>query len=272
MAVFHIYGDESGKMSGNAERTSFCGYVAHISAWQMFATIWNDCRHKWQVPPIHMSRIMVPLDQDTKDDDWRKVKEDWGDGWNKKRDLMLRELSEIVLDAKIVCVGAVVDSKHFRSICDVDPDFKREHRDPVHMAFHTFVMRGIDRVETTDKCSPIGLVIDNDKEFAMRFYEQLENLKNMGSFGQKFARVKERVHAVSFVNDNSYPGVQAADMIAYEARRALVERMTNPNYTSELYDNLTFARIHQPSFYDQKTLDDLRQQLQAGIANGSITV
>jgi hypothetical protein len=207
-----------------------------------------------------------------KDDDWKKVKRDWGTAWEKKRDLMLRELSEIVLDAKIVCVGAVVDSKHFRSICDADPQFKKAHRDPVHLAFHTFVMRGIDRVEVIDKCSPIGIVIDNDREFAMKCYEQLETLKELGAHGQKFSRVKERVHAISFVNDDSYPGVQAADMIAYEARRAMVERITNPTYTSELYDNLTFARTHQPHYYTPEALDMLHVELKESIANGSVTL
>jgi len=48
MAVFHIYGDESGK-GHQGDYTSFCGYVAHISLWQQFAAAWNNCRFKWQV-------------------------------------------------------------------------------------------------------------------------------------------------------------------------------------------------------------------------------
>jgi Protein of unknown function (DUF3800) len=269
MAIFHLYGDESGKLSGNAERTSFCGYVAHISQWQLFANFWNDLRFKWQVPPLHMSRIMFP---DSKEDGWKKVKQDWGNSWEKKRDIMLSQFSELILDAKIVWVGAVVDSNHFRSICEIDPQFKKAHRDPVHLAFHTFVMRAIDRVETVDKYSPIGIVIDNDKEFAKHVYDQLETLKDSGAHGQKFQRVKERVHSISFVNDDSYPGVQAADMIAYEARRAMVERITNPAYTSELYDNLTFARIHQPHFYTAAVLDELHAELKESIANGTVTL
>lgn len=267
MAVFHLYGDESGKMSGNAERTSFCGYVGHFTCWQVFATNWNNCRTKWQVPPIHMSRIMFP---DSKDDEWRKVKEDWGTAWEKKRELMLNDFASIVRHSDIVCIGAVVDSKRFREIADSDPDFKKLHRDPVHTAFHTFVMDGIDATEVTDKCSSIGIVIDNDKEFAMKCYEQLEGLKGLGEHGQRFARVKERVHAISFVNDNSYPGVQAADMIAYEARRAMVERIKNPGYTSELYDDLTFMRTHQPQFYTPEVLDMLQVNMKKGIADGSI--
>jgi hypothetical protein len=197
-----------------------------------------------------MSRIMFP---DGKEDDWKKVKQDWGSAWEKKRNIMLREFSDIVRKSDIVCVGAVVDAKHFRELADSDPLFKEAQRDPIHMAFHTFVMRGIERTDVIDKHSPIGIVIDDDHEFAMKVYEQLETLK------ATFPHVKDRVHAISFVNDNSYPGVQAADMIAYETRRIMVERTRNPNATSDLYDDLTFLRTHQPHFYTPAVLDGLAE-------------
>jgi hypothetical protein len=249
MANFHIYGDESGKLSGKADITSFCGYVGHISAWAQFADIWRNCRLKWQVPPVHMARIMYP---DGKDDDWKKVKTDWGTSWEKKRDLMLKEFADIVRSSDIMCVGAIVDCKHFRHLADTDPLFKEAQRDPIHMAFHTFLMRGIEKTNIVDDCSPISIVIDDDPEFAMKVYEQIETLKTT------FPHVKKRVHAVSFVDDFSYPGVQAADMIAYEGRKIMVEKMTNPDATSDLYDDLTFHRVHQPQFYNAKILDQLR--------------
>jgi len=248
MAIYHIYGDESGKLSGGSEITSFCGYVAHISAWATFAQNWTNARHKWQVPPLHMSRIMFP---DSKDDVWKQIKGEWGTLWEKKRDLMLRDFGELIRMSDIDCIGALVDARYFRSLADADPLFKEAHRDPIHMAFHTFVMRGLDRIEVTDKCAPVGIVIDDDHDFSVRAYEQLESLK------ATFPRVRERVHAISFVNDSSYPGVQAADMIAYEARSIMVKKMTDPDATSELYDNLTFLRTHQPQFYNKKVLDEL---------------
>jgi Protein of unknown function (DUF3800) len=255
MAVFHVYGDESGKLSGKSDYTSFCGYVGHVSAWAQFAQLWNDCRFKWQVPPIHMSRIAFP---DSKDDGWKKVKADWGDGWEKMHKHMLRELGEIVRGCDIVCVGAVVDCKHFRMLAEKYPLFKKAHRDPIHMAFHMFIIRGIDATEVIDKQSNIGIIIDEDKDFAIACYKQLETLKSLAAQGPNFARVKDRVHALSFVNDNSYPGVQAADMIAYESRRLMVENITNPNATSELYDDLTFKRLHQPKFFTPKILDEMQ--------------
>jgi hypothetical protein len=126
------------------------------------------------------------------------------------------------------------------------------------MAFHMFVMRGIDATEVIDKKSNIAIVIDDDKDFAIACYKQLEGLKSLASQGASFARVKDRVHAISFVNDNSYPGVQAADMVAYESRQVMVESGGDRSTASQLYDDLTFGRMHQPKFYTAKILDELQ--------------
>jgi Protein of unknown function (DUF3800) len=260
IAMFRIYGDESGKMSANAERTSFCGYVAHQSIWEAFSIHWDSCRFKWGLPPIHMARIRNP---ERKDDDWKKLRDAWGESeWNTKIAIILRELGEIVRESRIACVGAVVDSKHFRELAAKDTLFKKAHKDPVHTAFHTFIMGAIDKIEVVDKSSPIGVVVDNDKEFAMACYKQLESMKSLADhlhpLQPRFARVKQRVHSMCFVDDASFPGVQAADMIAYEARRIMVERMTSPEATSQLYDDLTFMRVHQPKFYTAAVLDNLQ--------------
>lgn len=255
MAAFHIYGDESGKMSGKSDYTSFCGFVAHITEAHRVSAEWDACRLRWQVPPIHMARVMVPLDRDTKDDDWKKVKQEWGSLWEKKRDIMLRELSEIAKSASIACVGAVVDTKYFRELAGRDPVFKELHKDPIHMAFHFFVMGGLDKIERVDRLGNIGITVDDDPEFAMRVYEQFDGLR------KTFDRVKNRIQAISFVNDQAYPMVQLADMIAYECRHVMVERLTKPDATSELYDNLTLMRTHQPGFYTPEILDDLAGML-----------
>ena len=75
MANFHIYADESGKLSGKSDNTCLCGYVSYAQEWDRVSLEWNACRFRWQVPPIHMSRIMSP---GNKDDDWKKKKEEWG--------------------------------------------------------------------------------------------------------------------------------------------------------------------------------------------------
>jgi hypothetical protein len=114
MAVYLMYVDESGKLSGKDPKyTCLCGYIGHHLEWQNFTLLWNRCRFRHSVPPIHMSRIMSP---DNKNDAWKRKKEEWGDLWVEKRDRLLEELAEIVAGSGIVCVGIVVDAAAYKRI------------------------------------------------------------------------------------------------------------------------------------------------------------
>lgn len=139
MAMFHIYADDSGKFeTQNCEYTSLCGYIAHAAEWERFCLEWNSCRMRWQIPPIHMRRIRYAHE----DPQWQVIKEKWGDMWDDKKNDMLQEFSYIVRNANVVCVGAVVDAAHYRSL--PSSPLKEAYKDSLSLAFHQLVMRGIE--------------------------------------------------------------------------------------------------------------------------------
>jgi hypothetical protein len=182
-----------------------------------------------------------------RDPAWQKVRDNWGPTWEGKRDKMLEEFSSIVLGYHIVCVGAVVDAEHYRSM--PKDKFTSSHT-PVSFAFQHAVIRAIERIEVTDKHSPISIVIDDDREDSMRCYELLGTLKNL------VPKIKDRIDGICFVNDRSYPPVQAADMIAYESRQTMEARAKNGDSpASDLYQRLTRWGMHQPSLYTPELLD-----------------
>jgi hypothetical protein len=256
MAAFHIYGDASGKLS-NSAYTSFCGYVAHVSEWSPFTLEWQNCILKWQVPPIHMSAIMHP----DEDKDWGKIKAQWGNGWETKKAAMLEDFAGIIRRANIVCIGAVVDATHFRKLAFADPDFAKLFKDTMYLALHKLVTQGIEKTEVVDKHSPISLVLDDDPEYSMTCYGLLQAMK------RDVPKVKERIHAIAFVNDGSFPGVQAADMIAYESRRLMVDEMKDPNtQPSELLKSLTLGLTHQPLHFTPKILDEMQADMHAAMS------
>lgn len=262
MAVFYIYCDQSGKFVRD-DYISFCGYVGHASEWERFALEWNNCRMRWGVPAVHMARIMFP---DRKDDEWLKIKNARGKDWDKWRDLVLGDFAATIRSAQIVAVGAIVDSKHFNALAD--SEFKREAKDPLFLALHTVIMRGIEVTEVIDRHSPIGLVIDDDHENSIECYRRLNKLKEHPD--PMFRKVKDRVHAMSFANDVSFPGLQAADMLAYESRRFMVERITNPAAEpSDLYLSLTLLLTHQPKLYTPEILDELERGVLKMIGEGT---
>jgi len=253
MAVFHIYADASGKLS-NSAYTSFCGYVAQVSEWARFTSEWENCRFKWQVPPLHMSAIMHP-DEDAV---WGKVKARWGTEWEAKRDAMLEDFAGTVRRADIVCVGAVVDAAHFRKLAFADPDFAKLFKDTMYLALHKLVTQGIEKTEVVDKHSPISLVLDDDPEYSMMCYGLLQAMK------RDVPKVKERIHGIAFVDDESFPGVQAADVIAYESRRLMVDEMKDPNtQPSELFKSLTLGLTHQPLHFTPSVLDEMQADIHA---------
>lgn len=246
MGVFRIYIDESGKFENEkCEWVSMCGYIAHSSEWERIQLEWNNLILRWQVPPIHMAKIAHPED----DPEWTKVKNDWGDLWDRKRGDMLAEFGGLISRVNAACVGAVVDAEHFRSL--PESPLKKSYDTPLKYAFHEVVMRGIEKTEVIDRHSPISLVIDDDRDTAHQCHFLLSALK-IG-----FPKVRERISGICFVNDRYYPGVQAADMISYESRRCMVKQVQVESDEIALFAALTFGGNHQPKLYDSKVLDIL---------------
>jgi hypothetical protein len=99
----------------------------------------------------------------------------------------------------------------------------------------------------------VALVFDDDRQFAVKTYDFVDQLRNQFDIGK-------RIDSVCFVNDKAYPGVQAADMIAYESRSLLTQRMTNPEVEPSLnYMALTRKMLHQPKIYTPFYLDKLEK-------------
>src|SRR5260370_4994157 len=172
MAAYLIYADDSGKFeTKNCEYTSLGGYVAHASEWERFCLEWNNLRIRWQVPAIHMRRIKFP----DEDPAWQKVKEKWGSNWEEKRDDMLAEFAHQVQRANVVCVGAVVDATHYRSLPPTP--MKKAYKDSLSLAFHQLVMRGIEKTEIVDSHASISIVVDDDRDSSMRCHEMLNVFK-----------------------------------------------------------------------------------------------
>jgi uncharacterized protein DUF3800 len=259
VSVFHVYADESGKFGNDkCEYISLCGLVGHVSEWARVQLEWNNCLFRWQVPPIHMAHIKRPEEHP----EWKKIKDDWGNNWEVKRDRMLLEFAQLIGRSNVASVGAVVDAKHFRLL--PDSPLKAVYDEPLKFAFHELVSGSIEKTEAIDKCSPIGLVIDDDHDTAHVCHSLLSSLK-IG-----LPKVRHRISSICFVNDRFFPGVQAADMLAYESRRLMVEKITDPAAKgAELIAELTCTFKHQPKLLSAETLDRINSDsIKKGFPSG----
>jgi hypothetical protein len=244
VAFFHVFADESGKLSGKTDYTALCGFVGHSLEWQRVSFEWDKSRLRLGVPPIHMAQIMS---QNPKPE-WAKMQAEWGTRWTTLRDAMLQEFASIIASSGVVAVGTVVDANAYRNI-QSDAAVRLPVDDSNVFVFQELIMGAIERIESIDQNSLLSLIVDDDQESAWSYYQMLSLLKVNPN--PMFDKVRRRVHGICFGNDSSYPGLQAADMIAYESRRLMVDRIKTPNIPpSQLYRLLTHNGINQTKLYD----------------------
>lgn len=245
MAHFYIYGDESGKLE-QSQITSFCGYVGHATEFERVMMEWNNCRFTWGIPPIHTRLIMDPGRD--KSGEWGRIRTDWGNLWEDKRDEMLNDFSLILLRSHLAATGAVVDAEHFRFM-PTSP-WKAAMKNPIYISLYTLLMESLDKIDRISTSLPVSIVIDDDPQTAIGCYGLLTELR------KQFPRVRERLTAVTFGDDKQYPALQMADMIAYHSRSFMVERITKKDAVPSLvYTAITKRGIHQPKFWSAEALD-----------------
>ncbi len=270
MAFFHIYADESGKLSGRSDYTSLCGYVGAAMEWQKVSYQWQQCCLKWGVPPIHMSKILrEPVPDEI---GWAKIASDWGINWTGRRNQMLEEFASIIFHSNIVAIGTVIDAREYRKI-QSSGKYKFPIDDSNVFLLQELLTWALDRVEVVDRSSPVSLIVDNDYDTAFNYYSMLKALKENSS-SPKFARIRDRVSGICFSNDCAYPGLQMADMIAYESRNLMVRRIKEPNSEpSELYRLLTHNGVNQTKLLDaewlKKVANECAQRTEKSEGHGS---
>lgn len=257
MALFHIYVDESGKLHANTDFTCLCGYLAPGATWEVFSQNWNGCRLRWGVPPLHMAQIMKPVgaSSKTRDADWDAVRQRWGSQWESIRNEMLEEFARIISSLPIVAIGAVVDANAYRSLKSESSPITEQ--DPNVFAFHNVIMDGLRTVERVTNLGSLSIIVDDDPEFAHQYYDLAQGLRNHPE-KSVFSCVRDRLDAICFGDDRAYPGLQAADLLCWTARRFMIDRKSDEdNLPSNLLRLLTFDGLHQPKVWTREALAEL---------------
>jgi hypothetical protein len=241
-----MFCDESGKVN-NSDYISFCAFLGNNNEWLQLLEAWKALRIALRVPPIHVSAILHPTDKNG----WLEVKNRWGNDWPQKSENMLDDFASIIEESKVVSVGAVVDARSFRDMSL--PMLKAElpDKDPHYFAFEITVLTSLETVTWGGSEDVLGLQVDDDEEKSILCYQLLRALKSHS------AKARQRISGICFVSDALYPGVQAADMLAHEARRIMVEHLP----PSKRFLRMTYNLAHQPTLFDAAYLQRMEAHL-----------
>jgi hypothetical protein len=137
------------------------------------------------------------------------------EGWDiPKRDAVLAEFIDVIRDVRMTGVGVVVEVAAFRQLKKDHPEF--DLHTVQEFSLERVLRRTVDRLDEIGLGEPVALVFDTDPEFSKRridlFHGVLEHDK------------RARLASMTFARAEVYPGLQCADILAWETRKQQIQK------------------------------------------------
>jgi hypothetical protein len=207
--------DESG-VHADSNYFGIVAYIAHHKHWIEFNSEWREALKKHGIPHFHMWEFAGK----------RKTFKGWDEA---RRRALMHDLLMAIMSGPMTAVGSMMHTKHFRQLSE-------HHRDayigPYMMCFYevtfgigisgqdAFVGQGVD------------FIYSEQDEFAARFRQYWNFAKKNKDFGRNLG-------VLEFHDMRQEPGLQAADLLAWEFRHFYHLRDTRPDLGLRLpFDHL----------------------------------
>jgi hypothetical protein len=265
-----VYADDSGihdkqGLQRGSEVTAIAGYVASKEHWDLTTRRWNTVLRKFGVDVFHMSSY------------WRE--ESPYDRWTEaKQKRFLKNLIKVARDNTCFAIGAMVPTKDWNEA--LPEDIKggglgsSSFAHPYHFCFQMFFARFMDLLTTEiDKRFP------KTKEKVAFVFEQQHEFEDVAKAG--FPIIKDivdpdnRLSSLTFGSKKEYIPLQAADLIAFYARRILTHEMEGRAWRDPFEQMLEERHNLMLHYYTRDQLFDFareamlsQKQRQANQANG----
>lgn len=209
--------DDSGKESDPSHRfVVLAGFVS--LDWTSFHQAWLTHLFKYDLPAVHLREILKIA----------KKK-----GWDiPKLNSVLSEFIAIIRDHHLVGFGVGLDMVAWRL---VDRDLRKRMGDAQIFCCSRIMRRIMDRPRTVRlESDGLSVVFDRDFEFARRRLGLFEELSRL------YPEIYANVAQVSFADSAHFCPLQAADLLAWETRRQLVNQSGGKPSTAR-WDDLMAA-------------------------------
>lgn len=245
--MIECYFDDSGKESAqNEPYVCMAGYMADFSYWTLFFQQWRDLLIKHGISCIHM-RDLIPLQGE-----YKRL------GWDpQKRDKVLTDFIRIIKENQLIGFGIGVDANHWHSISE---DVRRKYGNAQDFCFQRIMRMVIEKLKATKPEDVVSVTFDTDPEFARvrlnRFFEIWAHDNN----------AREYLAAITFANPKIYVQLQAADLLAWETRKDLVQKSggytSTPRYKDLFTALLDYELEYWSELWDKEELDEKLSRLE----------
>ncbi len=210
------YFDESG-LDDTSASFWVAGYVAHISNWFEFSRAWNHAIQRHGVDILHTTDLV---------NGWKAFK-----GWTAERQTaLLDDVISIINSSDIHGFGAgVVKADYERMI--VKTDFSKEvgwtpewWHQPYLLAFQQCVVEVVLKADSLPKSERVNFVFDQQGTYGSRCQSVFASMSDDTVWPRR-----DRLGSVEFRPKSGCTSLQAADLLAYELRKRLDHRLTEPD-------------------------------------------
>jgi hypothetical protein len=200
VAIIAAYFDESGKKNDHPVVT-FCGVCAALPKVRLFDSDWESLLRNYGLDELHMvsaANHSIPLSAKIPNQTLPERIE----ALKPSADCINKHLELGLLQAW--------DVKGFNSLSKPAKKGLGDPNDPYYSAFARGLVELADYVQEDDR---ISLVCDDDAETAWDCYKHYRGIRQVEE------KIRKKTISLSFADDKYFPGLQAADMVAWLTRR-----------------------------------------------------
>jgi len=204
--VYTAYFDESGH-SASEEFVAIAAYVAEDQTWAKFDAGWNAVLTKYKIPYVHAYEL--------------SNRTDVFEGWTAAQQIALSKdlLHVIHTSGFIVAAGAVLSTRDFKRLTK---DQQEQLVDPFFPLFQQVVFSSALEALLDAEGERVRMIYSQQDEFSGKAKQLYEVIKKSYWSGRRFGTLK-------FENMRGVPGLQAADVLAYELCKYYKVRAKNPS-------------------------------------------
>jgi hypothetical protein len=198
MAIFQAYFDESGKLA-DKEFVVFAACVATIADWESFSIKWTEMLG--DIGYVHMTEAVRC------EGEFKRFR-----GKESDRDDLLVALAELAVARYAFSVHIPVKSATFK---ELPANLQTQLKDPVYCGFEGLLRNLLESASRIQATSGIKyshgfqLYADASTDYSVQILKLYHRVKSV----EQDAR--ERFQSITFAEDEHFPPLQAADMLAY---------------------------------------------------------